>query len=60
MAKALGSLGIRVVLTCAPAQAGAFENDSQAGVAGSAIPDQVFRRSVLLESVKVPNFNISR
>jgi len=35
-----------------------FENDSQAGVASPAIPDQVFLRGVLLVAVEVSHFHI--
>ena len=40
-----GRLG-RVVLPGPPSHAQAFENDSQAGVTGAAIPDQILRRGI--------------
>ena len=49
----------RIVLAGPSAHAQPFEYHPQAGVARSAIPDQVFGIGVLLESVQVAHFDVA-
>lgn len=59
LAQAGRALRCGVVLAGPASHAQAFENHAQAGVAGAAIPDQVFRRGVLLVAVQVAYFNVA-
>jgi hypothetical protein len=61
LAEGLGSLGSlgRIVLMCMPPESRAFECVRATDVTGTARPDEISRRAVLLVSINVSDFDVA-